>query len=263
MFIVCTANLGEEDGTIVTEFADTSFFSKMAHLKIEFNKDAFLNYLDRYLESEDKSLVYSTKKVSGFLEYQSDLMFLNLPDDPCVTMAFPTPRGIDRFISCFRKVIANYKLEDKESIRKLQLGSSIVGLDWINTFKEYLEKTLSKTSDDFGILDSAQRLFNSPKSKIPKNIKQKIMNLPPTHLANMGSEVVDIFKTQSLDSMETQMEGFKFELLIYILSILPKDSIKAHVKVLNDLDSWGWACDKFNNFSKSTENILDKLIEFI
>lgn len=132
-FIVCAGNLGEEDGTEVTEIDDAAFNNRFAHFEIEDN-----GIFDCWMEwAENEGKVHND--VVGFLKTKPSAIYVAPKNGE---RSFATPRSWDKF----SKVLQQNPEKDPAYIAEI-LGKPIVGTTIVGFFEYLKEKSKIKPKD--------------------------------------------------------------------------------------------------------------------
>jgi len=264
VYIVLSANEGDADSTLVTDFNDASFYNKLSHIKVKFNKKEYLSYLSmkyNLLDTKSKktNLQIAAERVVNFLSYRNQSDFLTIPDNPSRKKSYPTPRTIERFILTFRDPIAKYNpnSSDSEKIKEeILLGACLVGNSWVADFTIWMKENLNKSRDDINIYDIYNNSLDD--DNIFNELQERIKKLDSDRVLKLSAEIKDLFNDEEYDDLRKNVDERKLLVFAKIINRLPLDSKKGLITELVEIPQFVNISDEL---SSDKDSELAKLLE--
>jgi hypothetical protein len=250
--IVLAGNLGEEDGTIVTDFNDASFFSKIAHIEVDFDKDIWLDYIrDKYIASNSPQKAFATNVVN-FLKDKDVTWFKKIPENPSSQKAYPVPRTLEKLINVFGgKTLTPITVK---------WGASIVGNMWMQTFANFIKD-----------LDLGKKKV-SPSAFFDKNVDIKELNsaikgMSNKDMINFGKEMQSYLQTIKTKTIKDNLNLNNWTSLCDLIKAMPQDTRKSvwtsiidDDNIRNVLDEKG---DEDKDFAEVTKDTIKDIVSLI
>lgn len=219
-FIVCAGNLGEEDGTEVTDFMDAAFNDRFAHYYI--GDDLFDCWME-WAEGEGNI----NQDVINYISIRPSALYVDPKEDEEV---FATPRSWDKFSKILDQNSKVNPMQIADLIGGSILGASVVG------FMDYLkEKKKVKPTNVLNEYEKYEKLISSMDRTRKYSLSTEVSAYIKEHTDMVKKNIVNIhrFIDEQLDAdhsiaiykflvdIEITYEGKKQEFMDVYLDTYP------------------------------------------